>query len=566
MQQPSRPNSGQPTLEVIEGRASASARSEPGGRLFAAAIAGAVLLGFFVRAGFVLSADFPIMDGGLFLVMAEDLQQSGYALPAFTSYNTGEIPFAYPPLGIYAGALLDDLTPMGLTDVLRVVPLLVSTLSIVAFYLFARSLRISRLEQAASVFAFALLPRAFFWMIMGGGLTRSFGLVFALLALQQIVLMGRSARTRHAVAAGVFGGLTALSHLEWAWFVAFSAPVLLMAYGRSRDSVWGTLIAGGVAVTVASPWWVAVVAEHGLAPFQAASQTASQTSANPVLGPLLFTFTDEPLFPLIGALGLLGVLASLAQRRFLLPCWFGICLLLDAAAVGTVASVPLALLAGFASVRVVLPLLQGRSAMRPQPGEASAVTGAEAPSPVAPRWLAGAVAAVAFVYALLSAALVSPAVLSAMSPEERDAMGWVAANTPVSSRFLVVTADRWAIDRTSEWFPALARRTNLATPQGYEFVPGRQLAEQIAAYNAAQRCGDSNAACLDAWAREYGQFDYVYIPRLAPRNFRTLDPDECCAGLRSALMRDVDYAVVYDGPGATVFAVRTSVARQPGSR
>jgi hypothetical protein len=525
----------------------------PAGARFHAAIVGAIAAGLLVRLGFVLSADFPVADGGLFLVMAEDLQRSGYALPSFTTYNTGEIPFAYPPLGLYAGAVIDDVTGIGLPTVMRIVPLIMSTLSIVAFYLFAQSLHTSKLSLVFSVFAFALLPRAFFWMIMGGGLTRTFGLVFALLALQQVVLLARSGSTRHALAAGLLAALTGVSHLEWAWFVAFSTPVLLASFGRTREAIRGALVAAAVAMAMAAPWWVEVIAEHGLSPFVAASQTASQTSASPVLSLLRFSFTDEPLFPLIGALGLLGVIASLAQRRFFLSGWFFLCLFLDPAAFGTVASVPLALLAGFAIAEVVLPILQGRRSDRI---DARGLTNWT----IAPRWLASATLGAALLYGMLSASLASPQILAALTPEERAAMGWVAANTPASSRVAVVTGDRWAIDRTSEWFPALSGRTAPVTPQGYEFVPGRALESQIAAYNALQRCANGGTSCLADWARTHGDFDYVYVPRRAPANSRSLDPAECCAALRTALASDDGYTVVYDGPGATIFAVNANRA------
>ncbi|MEX2247574.1 MAG: hypothetical protein WEC75_12920 [Dehalococcoidia bacterium] len=545
MQQPrpARP----PRLVVIEGQRDTPPETRLSPTAYGVAICFAVALGALVRASFVLSQDFPLSDGGLFFVMAEDLQHSGYALPAFTSYNASDIPFAYPPLGIYAGALVADLTPLDMLQTLRILPLTASVLSILAFHLLARSLIRSQLAVVVSVFAFALLPRAFYWMIMGGGLTRSFGLLFALLALHQVVVMCRSGGARHAIAAGVFAGLTALSHLEWAWFVAFSTPILIAGHGLRREHLRDACIAGVVAVALAAPWWGTVIAQHGLSPFLAASQTASQTSANPLVSLLSFHFTDEPLFPLLATLGLIGLIAEVAGRRYLLPGWFLACLVLEPTAFGTVAMVPLALLVACGVTGVMLPMLEG-PARSEHPGRI-----------LPPRWLPAAAAVAAVFYTLLSAALTSPKTLSAMTSDERDAMAWAAANTPSSSRFLVVTGDRWAIDRTSEWFPALTGRVSVATPQGYEFVPGRALEQKIEAYIAAQRCASSDAGCLDAWRARFGEayaFDYIYLPRLEPRNFSTLDKDECCAALRAALLRDPGYRTVFDGPGATIISVR----------
>lgn len=69
----------------------------------------AMLFGAVVRFTPVILTDFPINDGGLFYVMAEDLRRAGYVLPDYTTYNAASIPFAYPPLGIYFVAILSDI-------------------------------------------------------------------------------------------------------------------------------------------------------------------------------------------------------------------------------------------------------------------------------------------------------------------------------------------------------------------------------------------------------------------------------------------------------------------------
>ena len=54
-----------------------------------------VLVALVVRGNAVLSASFPLNDGGLFAAMVGDLVHSGFALPVTTSYNTAGIPFIY---------------------------------------------------------------------------------------------------------------------------------------------------------------------------------------------------------------------------------------------------------------------------------------------------------------------------------------------------------------------------------------------------------------------------------------------------------------------------------------
>src|SRR5688572_1119349 len=62
----------------------------------------AIIFGFVVRLILVFAGDgFPLNDGGLFYVMVEDLKANDYRLPQYTSYNGGQIPYAYPPAIFY---------------------------------------------------------------------------------------------------------------------------------------------------------------------------------------------------------------------------------------------------------------------------------------------------------------------------------------------------------------------------------------------------------------------------------------------------------------------------------
>ena len=74
----------------------------------------ATLLGLVVRITVPLQASFPLNDGGLFYAMIQDIQQNGYALPAFTSYNFAYIPLAYPPFAFYLTGLFADLIHINL--------------------------------------------------------------------------------------------------------------------------------------------------------------------------------------------------------------------------------------------------------------------------------------------------------------------------------------------------------------------------------------------------------------------------------------------------------------------
>ncbi|MBP8165389.1 MAG: hypothetical protein KAX86_08095, partial [Anaerolineales bacterium] len=94
----------------------------------------ALLFGAVVRFWPAATNGFPINDGGMFYVMIRDLKANGLTLPSFTSYNSAQIPFAYPPLGFYITALLSTLTPVSELQIVLWLPALINTLSILAFF------------------------------------------------------------------------------------------------------------------------------------------------------------------------------------------------------------------------------------------------------------------------------------------------------------------------------------------------------------------------------------------------------------------------------------------------
>jgi hypothetical protein len=117
-----------------------------------------------------------------------------------------------------------------------------------------------------------------------------------------------------------------------------------------------------------------------------------------------------------------------------------------------------------------------------------------------------------------------------------------------------VSDDRWPIDRTSEWFPVLAGRVSVATVQGQEWVEGGAFRSSIDDYDLLQECSERDGSCLADWSDATGvDFDYVYIPKIAPR-FAPSSVEECCDTLRRMLEQDGGYRKAYDGGGAVIFA------------
>jgi hypothetical protein len=517
-------------------------------RRYRVALAAAVLLGIAVRAYYVLSSSFPLNDGGLFYTMVRDLQAAHFHLPAFTSYNDAGIPYGYSPLGFYLAGLLDAFTPLTLLDVFRWLPLAASALLVVVFADLARTLLASRTAAVASVVAFGLLPRSFIWMLMGGGLTRSLGFLFALLTVRLLYSLYTTGRWRYVPWVSLAAAATVLSHLGTAPFVAFSGVVFLLGYGRRWQAVLASVAAGLGALVLTAPWWLSVIEMHGVGPFLAASATGGSIFRALSLQDTVTTLaqlglgTAESMLALIGMLGALGFFYSLTMRDWVLPAWWIAIVTLDARQGSSFATVPIALLAGVAVAQLLLPAMRGLrvATLRGNPRRAG--------------WSPRIVLGLFTLFAAVSAVLHTPIPggvndMSALSPQERQAFRWVAARTPERARFLIVAGTPWEIDRTSEWLPALTGRKSVATVQGYEWRPIGEFARKKREYNALQSCAGWVSRCLRDWSRATNQFyTHVYIPKSPER--------DCCHLLRYSLERDPNYRVIYNGPGAELFVRR----------
>ncbi len=497
------------------------------------------LVGLVLRAIPVALTDFPVNDGGLFLAMTRAIQDAGWALPATVAWNGTDLPFAYPPLAFYGAGALNAVFGVDLFAVFRWLPLVASTLIVPAVFLLGRAVLRSDLGGVVAALAYALAPASYVWMIQGGGVTRSPGLLLAVLAVWQTVFLVREPTRRRAVIVGVLAGVTALVHPGAALFAAISGVLLLVFEGRTRQALVHAAAALGVAVLVALPWAAIVISRHGLA----ALANVPSNGPDPV-DALLAVFagrvTGIPFTSPLAILGAALAVLSLIRRQWLLPAWFAASLVLSY----QYAMIPFGMLIGVLAVD-----LAAFSARRREPASAD---GAARRIPA----IGAVVLAACFLIegAASAVTVLNPAApVHALSPERRWAAEWVGHNLESTATVAVITDGEWSGDPDSEWFPLLSGHQSVATVQGSEWLGQDAFEAQVIAYRALQACvSPASVSCIDDWLAEWPA-DYLYLPsgRLHGPN----SPTDCCADLRAALLADQGFSVVSEQPGATILRV-----------
>ena len=534
-------------LTIVWGAVESGVRATPVALLFALA----ARLPYFAR------SNFPLNDGGLFVAMSQDLLANHFALPAVTSYNAADrIPFGYPPLAFYTVAGLHALLGTDLLTLARWVPLVANLASVAGVAALSRMVLRSAWAVALAPIVFALLPRSYEWMIMGGGLTRSPGYLLAIVCVVQAVRLGRAPTVRRAAVCALLASLALATHLEEGLFALYSVALALACYARKvRAIVAFAGICLGAAVLTA-PWWVAVIARHGLGPFLAASMTSGWDTPGTLVA-AIGQFVAPPSVPLslVGSLALVGAAGCLLRGDFFLPTWLVAIFILTPRSAPSEGVLPLALLASSALVELILPGLQ--ATMRDTRG---AVFVGRLLASNSDRWartpgIRLAIAGVGLLLVLSGVSRVWPHLpldphsLDSLPQGEREAMAWIDANMPADESFLVLSSTTsWEQDMAGEWFPVLAHRQSVLTPQGAEWLPQELHTRKVCLFQQVREVStwEDGLSILDVWASERGVvFSSIYISKAArgPVGWSQL--------LDSA-MSSHDYTLVLDTPEAAV--------------
>ena len=427
-----------------------------------------IFLAAIIRLQLLLATPRPLNDGGLFLAMTRDLQAAGYRLPEFTTYNLPDrIPYAYPPLSFALAGALNQLLGADLLQVLRWLPFVLNMLSILPFYLLAKRILGDGRKPLYATIAYSLLKPGYFWYIMGGGLTRSLGLLCSLWALVFFWDALRAGRwfSGRLLAAGVLLGLTACSHIEITLLTAGVMALFCCFQGGFRRSVLRLAGVGVLGVLVSAPYWGQVLHFHGLAPFLAASGTGGIFSESIVIRLLAENLMEEEYLTLFYVLFLIGLGGLLLQKKILLPGWMLVILLVGYRSLERSSVIPLAMVVAVALDDILVPGFESILSKLQAEGK-----------PARLRYpLALIVPFLVFTQAFGSALLdtMQNGNQFILPETSAAAMQWVEQNTPPDASFVLLPgAEGWFQDPVLEWFPVLAQRYSWSTVQGYEWVRG----------------------------------------------------------------------------------------------
>lgn len=443
-------------------------------------------------------AGYPINDGGMFASMIQDLQSNQFVPPLYTTYNNINIPFAYPPLGFYIGAILKSIFNISEIQILRWLPALLNTFTIPAFYFLAKEILNEKLKASVATFVFALTPHLNTWLSAGGGLTRSLGTFFLILTLFFSYKLFAKNETKAMWGVIIFGSLVVLSHTESTIFaIALPAFIWLMKSRSLKTAIQAGWIAVGV-ILLAGPWYGFVISKHGFEPLLSALQTGSQGIWSFLRLINIDIITEESYLDVFAVTGVLGIILLVVKKDYFIPILLVFMYVIQPRSAHTVGNIPLAMASGIFITDVLFPSLNTYSTT----------------SNRGIKILLLILTPYIFINSIYLSYMLSQ---HHVSINEQTAMQWITENTSADSNFLVITNETDPMcDSTSEWFPYLTKRTSLTTLQGREWLSDKNFSEFIGQRTALQTC--NTLECLSKSIKYFGEPDYIYLSLNSPTN------------------------------------------------
>jgi len=451
-------------------------------------------LGFVIRLSSFVGNNFPLHDGGFFYVMIQDLLSNKFVLPGYSSYNHANIPFIYPPFGLYFVGITEYITGASRLELFRIIPLLITTLTIPAFYFLAVEIIKDKRASLAATFVYSLLPKGYMWLILGGGITRSFGAFFAIIALIFVIRFVKSGRWTAAILGSLFCGFAVLSHPEWAWFLFYSIGifVILKLITKEKSIVIRSFLLFLGTIFIILPWLLTIINRHGRLIYLPL-QDSGFSRWNGIIKLLLLEWSGEILFPVFTLFSIIGIINLTKKKEWFVVFWLPLVFLLQVRAAGQRAVIPLALLAGIGITTVFFYLNSHHSKIMSRRKIAIITLGI-------------------FTYSLIGNLITVTDIAKPLQSQSIESFQWIKQEAPADSKILVISGKDWIKDNYSEWMTALTGRHSVSLVQGYEWLPG--FSDRISRYHHLQYEYSKGMVDLVTWVNQNNvEIDYLILPK-----------------------------------------------------
>lgn len=510
----------------------------------------AILFGFLIRATPAYLRNFPLNDGGMFFTMVEDLISANLNLPETTSYNGLGIPYSYPPFAFYLLAFVSKHFHVPLLDLFKWTPVILSTLSIVAIYFLAKELTNEPLLASISSLSFAMLPATTTWLIMGGGVTRSFGMFFSILTIIFSYRLYISGKWKDVILTSLFGSLLVYSHPEWTIQTVSTIFLFFVGIKEKKRNIFLTFIVAISVLLITMPWWLRIFQSNPSAHFNAI-QTGLYDLYN-LLPPIMLTIGREPYFPIITLSGIFGVAYLIISRKiYWLGIWFLLPFIADPRIAFSVVTIPLSIASSYGLIilsqcfdflgKLRLENLWVDSAVEQdfnQLWKSSMF-----------RWVMGFF----IIYSLLGGfgnILQNSDVV--LDKEILESFDWVRNSIPHKSNFLVITGEPLFTNPIQEWFYPMTKSNSLTTYQGVEWLPN--FYKSVSLNFWLQDCKFKTISCLDEWrVLSPVSFEYIY---LYDGKVPTLGLEEITGSqsLSESLKQSEQFDLIYQSENVKIFS------------
>ena len=498
----------------------------------------ALILGTLFRILLPLAAQFPINDGALFYRMIEAVQNNNFKLPVYIDYNGLLIPFAYPPLGFYVAGFIGVWFQIPTLQIVLWMPAIILCITLPFVFLLAKSILKSTMQAGVATLLYALLPRALTWMIMGGGVTRSLGNLFLILATLYIYKVFVVTKPKNIAGAILFSGLVCLTHPEAVVHTVLTAALLYIFFGMNKKGTRDGLLIGIGTIIITSPWWLTILTRFGVSPFWAAGQTGFHSVFSWLN--IFNAFSEEPLHTIIGVFAILGIIIQVAKKQYYLPIWYIAPFIVEPRNAPNVAILPMVLLASICITELIVPEITRIEALFNNQSKMSRPN---------------RTVKIFYLY-LVSALIIGMLAFETDLFNKRLSKGlqasyeWVQENTDQTAQFLILTGDTGIFtDYANEWFPVLAERRSLTTIQGYEWVSDVDFSGKMEVLAKLQSCTDDikPVECIESQTYSNSlNFDYILVTKDGIKT----------GALLSSLFNSDNYNVFYESYEIIIFAAR----------